>query len=218
MKRWQLKHPAILLTILLTSSLACGQKFEDVTAKGSPVSLGVKIDPTDSEPYVFVHNDSSKGILALTATFDFTDASGQVAHGFSRADYVFKHGVMAFKEERGIMPVESFESGVKVTRVEGAVLFVQFGDGSVWGDPEAGKRMLAARPQKLAFLKHLVDVYYENGDAGFAAALDEPEPISPEGAVAGCLKADAEFEKVAVIDLAKKRFADALEWRALGIF
>jgi hypothetical protein len=218
MKRWQLKRPATLLTILLTSSLTFGQKFQDVTAKGSPLSLNVKIDQTDSQPYVFARNNSSRGVLALTAAIDFTDASGQVAHGFSRADFVFKHGVMASRVERGIMPVESFEPGVKITHAEGAVLFVQFEDGSTWGDPEAGKSMLAARPQKLAFLQHLVEAYYEKGDAGFAAALDEVKPISPEGSVAGCLKADAEYEKVAAIDLAKKRFADALEWRASGIF
>jgi hypothetical protein len=36
--------------------------------------------------------------------------------------------------------------------------------------------------------------------------------------VAACLKSDAEYEKIATIDLAKKRLAAAQEWRALGIF
>ena len=33
--------------------------------------------------------------------------------------------------------------------------------------------------QKLAYLKRLVETYYESGDAAFAALLDEPEPILP---------------------------------------
>jgi len=78
--------------------------------------------------------------------------------------------------------------------------------------------MLAARPQKLTFLKHLVEVFDADGEAVFAAALDAPTLGRPERAVAGCLKGDAEYEKMATIDLAKKRLAAAQEWRALGIF
>lgn len=78
--------------------------------------------------------------------------------------------------------------------------------------------MLAARPQKLTFLKHLVEVFDADGEAAFAAALDAPTLGRPERAAAGCLKGDAEYEKMATIDLAKKRLAAAQEWRALGIF
>jgi hypothetical protein len=49
-------------------------------------------------------------------------------------------------------------------------------------------------------------------------ALDAPTLGRPERAVAGCLKGDAESDKIQTIDLAKKRLADAQEWRALGIF
>jgi hypothetical protein len=85
--------------------------------------------------------------------------------------------------------------------VEAAVLFVQFEDGSTWGDDQAGKGMLAERPQKLAYLKRLVETYYESGDAAFAVLLDEPEPMSPEFMVASCLKGEAD-EKTSTIDLA----------------
>src|SRR5438477_12085137 len=107
------------------------------------------------------------------------------------------------------------DEGVKVTSAVGAVLFVQFDDGTTWGDPTAGKELLAARPQKLAFLKNLVDTYYESGEDTFTALLNEPEPGTPEHMVAASLKSDA---KIATIDLAKKRLAAAQGWRALGIF
>jgi hypothetical protein len=211
-----MKSP-ILTILLLAPALAFGQKFQDVTAKGSPVSLSVKVDSTDNQPYVVIHNNSIKGVLALSAVVKTTDASGQVVPGFTRQDYVFKSGVIASQGDRQIAPL-AFEPETKIDHAEGVVLFVQFEDGSTWGDLEAGKQIFAARPQRLAFLKHLVEVYYDGGETSFTAALNEPTLGRPESSVAGCLKVDAEAEKITPIELAKKRLADALEWRALGIF
>jgi len=212
-----MKRATLLTILLLAPALAFGQKFQDVTAKGAPVSLLVKADYPDMGPYVAVHNNSSKGILALVAVVRTTDEHGQVVPCFTRQDYAFKLGVIAPKEERGVGPLAP-EPRVKIDDAVGAVFFAQFDDGSIWGDPEAGMEMLAARPQKLTFLKHLVETYYESGDAAFAAALNEPKPRSPEYAVAACLKGDADYDKISTIDLAKKRLADAQEWRAFGIF
>jgi hypothetical protein len=125
---------------------------------------------------------------------------------------------MAPQEERfACMMGNPHDKSAKIANVEAAVLFVQFEDGSTWGDDQAGKGMLAERPQKLAYLKRLVETYYESGDAAFAALLDEPEPMSPEFMVASCLKGEAD-EKTSTIDLAKKRLAAGLQWHASGIF
>ena len=132
-------------------------------------------------------------------------------------DYAFKSGVLAPQEDRVVMPIDAADPDSTVKQVEGAVLFLQFDDGSTSGDPEAGKEMLAARPQKLAFLTRLVETYNQSGEAAFTAALNDPTLGRPERSVAGCLKGDAEHEKIATIELAKKRFAAALQWRALGI-
>jgi hypothetical protein len=210
--------PPILTILLLAPALAFGQKFQDITAKGSPVSLNVKTTAPDPVPYVIAHNNSTKGILALSAVINVTDVNGNVIPCFTRQDYAFKFGIIASKEERGVAPMESSELGIKIAHAEGAVLFVQYDDGSTWGDAQAGEKMLAARPQKLAFLKHLVEVYYESGDSAFTVALDSPLPGSAEYKVAACLKGDAVDAKVSTIDLAKKRLAAAQEWRALGIF
>ena len=239
----KLKDSAALLTVLLASALVFGQKLQDVTAKDSPVSLSIKLEPHDGQHYVFARNNSRKPVLALVASFDFTDSRGQISHGLSRADYVFKSGVLALNEERPIMPAQvseseetlevdplsnekhrivrmkSPESSARTEKVQGAVLFVQFEDGSIWGDAAAAKSLLADRPKKLAFLIHLVEAYYQKGNAGFSAALEEPGATpSPESMVAGCLKADAEHQKISAVELAKKRFAQAEEWRAQGIF
>jgi len=237
-----MKRATLLAILLLTSVLAFGQKFQDVTAKGSPVSLSVKADipgmrsviVTTSNlegnhiqgevtevpgliSYVAVHNNSSKGVVALVAVTRTTDALGHVLPGRSTMDYAFKNGVLAPQEDRIVMPIDAADPDSTVKQVEGAVLFLQFDDGSTWGDPEAAKEMLAARPQKLAFLTRLVETYNQSGEAAFTAALNDPTLGRPERSVAGCLEGDAEHEKIATIELAKKRFAAALQWRALGI-
>lgn len=210
-------YPPILTILLLAPTLAFGQKFQDVTAKGSPASLSIKSDQRDIGPYVAAHNNSNRGILAIVASVTVTDEHGQVVPCMSYMDYVFKFGVIGSLEDRGVMPL-ALEPGTKITRAVGAVLFVQFDDGSTWGDVQAAQEMLAARPQKVEFLKHLVEVYYDGGEPSFAAALDAPTLGRSERAVAGCLKGDAEYQRMTTVELAKKRLADAQEWRALGIF
>jgi hypothetical protein len=208
----------LLALLLLASSVVFGQKFQDVSAKGSPLSLKIdKIDSTDPDPYVIAHNNSGKGVLAIVALMNFKDATGQGFPLTTQQDYAFKFGVLKSHEERGVAPV-NIDSDIKVSEGVGAVLFVQFEDGSTWGDTGAGKQLLDSRPKRLAFLKRLVELYYQSGQDAFDAALNDPTLDRSERSVAGCLKGDAGYEKMATIDLAKKRFADALEWRALGIF
>jgi len=175
-----MKRATLLAVLLLAPALAFGQKFQDVTAKGSPMSLSVKADFSDRGPYVAAHNNSSKGVLALVVVTRTTDTLGHVVPGLSTMDYAFKFGVIGPQEDRGVMPLDLGDSGAGIKQVEGAVLFVQFEDGSTWGDAQAGKDMLAERPQKFAYLKRLVETYYESGEAAFAALLNEPKPRSPE--------------------------------------
>jgi hypothetical protein len=239
---------AISMLLLLAPMLAFGQKFQDVSQKGSPVSLSIGFYPGDPNPYVFARNDSSKGVLALAAVANFKDASGHSVPLTTNQDYAFKFGVLKPHDKRGVGPVDvdpgittttqtmtSTEGGVSVTRVvqevgqpdptknrqavgNGAVLFVQFDDGTTWGDPASAKRLLDSRPQRLAYLKRLVETYYESGQDAFNAVLREPKPMSPESVVAGCLQGDAERDKIPTIELAKKRLADAQGWHASGIF
>src|SRR5713101_5854846 len=169
-----------LLAILLASALAVGQKFQDVSAAGCPMSLSVKKDSTDSDVLVAARNNSNRGVLAVVVVASTTDTRGRVLPGLSTMDYVFKFDLIAPQEDRRVMPVIAAHHGASVKLAEGAVLFVQFEDGSTWGDAQVAKDMLAARPQKLAFLEHLVEVYDENGGAAFAALLNEPKHGSPE--------------------------------------
>jgi hypothetical protein len=231
--------PPILTILLLASTLAFGQKFQDASQKSSPLALSIGFYPGEPNPYVFARNDSSKGVLAIVAIANFRDTTGQNYPVTTEQDYAFKLGVLKSHDKRPVAPVYipniktiSSEGGRLVQQIEegpdplkikhavgdGAVLFVQFEDGTTWGDSGAAKQLLDSRPKRLAFLKRLVELYYESGQDAFDAALNEHTLDRSELSVAGCLKSDAEYEKMATIDLAKKRLADAQEWRALGIF
>jgi hypothetical protein len=156
LRRMKTAIPSILL---LACGLAFGQKLQDVSAKGSPASLGVKHDQADMGLYATVRNNSGKNILAMVAVVRTTDEQGRDVPCMSYMDYAFKVGVLAPQEERFACLMDPADEGAKVTGGVGAVLFVQFDDGTTWGDPAAGKELLAARPQKLAFLKNLVETY-----------------------------------------------------------
>jgi hypothetical protein len=210
--------PMMLTILLLACGLVFGQQLRDVSAKGSPVSLLVQHNDADMRSYAAARNNSSKGILALVAVVRTTDDYGRVVPCDSYMDNAFKSGVLAPKEERFACLLEPADEGAKVTNAEGAVLFVQFDDGTTWGDLNAGKEMLAARPKKLAFLQKLVATYYQSGEDAFTALLNEAMQKSPEDVLAACLTSDAKHEKIATTELAKRRLAAAQEWRALGIF
>ena len=212
--------PPLLIILLLAPALAFEQKFQDASAKGSPISLSIKIDSDDGKPYIHAKSNSPKGVLALVAFITFSYEKGQVVPLTANQDYAFKLEPLKLGEERDIAPAYlDPEPGAKITEAVGQVLFVQYEDGSTWGNLEAAKRLLGSRPQKLAFLKHLVETYYESGQDAFDAILNDPKlPFQPESIVAGCLKAQAEYQKTTPIDLAKKQLAAAQGWHASGIF
>jgi hypothetical protein len=85
------------------------------------------------------------------------------------------------------------------------VQFFQLEDGSISGDYQIQKDVMAELEKSMAVLRHLVEAYDTGGEAALAAALDEPESRS----MAYRLKAMAAYFKISVIDLARKRLAAA---------
>jgi len=92
------------------------------------------------------------------------------------------------------------------------VQFIQFEDGSTWGDYQTKEDVMARRAKNMAVLSHLVDAHDTGGEAGFAAALDEPESRS----MAYRLKYEAAYFKVRVIDLVRKKLGARRSGRRLA--
>ena len=213
----------IILSIFLLTSLAFAQKpvpikFQDASAKGAPASIFVKYEP-DIGLYAAVRNMSAKGILAFFAIIEPTDSRGQSVPCHSRADFVFKEFPLAPQADRFACPMDTStgpnEPGATVVKAEGAVLWVQFEDGSTWGDAESGKQILSVRSRKLAFLQKLVADYYDNGETSFKAMLNDQNLDPRIWAVAGCLVEDAKSQRIPAINLAKNRLEAAQKWESL---
>ena len=225
--------PAILLTVLLASALAFGQKFDvsDLSASDSPISFTgtTKILKTGTACVVTAHNNSSQSLLAVRATAD-------VATRYAW-DQPVTFSYDGFFKESGITPGLDFDvvdegmySGEERTYVNGVpveppppnfachakvkVEFIQFEDGSTWGDYETKKDVMARRVKNMAILTHLVDAYDTGGQAAFDAALDKPELKEK----AYRMKYEAEYFKTTMIELARKRLAAGQKRQASGIF
>ena len=211
-----------LVTSLVFAKNPADVKFQDASPKGAPASLSVKYDP-DIGLYAAVRNASAKGILAFFAIIEPTDSRGQSVPCHSQADFVFKESVLAPQAERFACLADTStgpnEPGAPVVKAVGAVLWVQFEDGSMWGDAESGKKILSLRSRKLALLQKLVAEYYDSGEKSFNAMLNDQNLDPQIWALAGCLVEDAKSQGIPAINLAKSRLETAQKWESvLGPF
>jgi len=67
-------------------------------------------------------------------------------------------------------------------KIEVELVFVQFTDGSTWGDPDEGKEALAMREDWLEDLLNLARIYQEKGRAEFVSAVvkQQANPITDQ--------------------------------------
>ncbi len=108
---------AILLTVLLASALAFGQKFEvtDLSATDTPVSFSgtAKVSKTGTTCVVTAHNNSTQSLLAVEITGEVTSPEGSMqSTGLSyEAFFEAAGGIPPGKEAvcGGIPPGEDFD-------------------------------------------------------------------------------------------------------------
>jgi hypothetical protein len=222
-----------LLTVLLASALAFGQKFDvsDLSASDSPISFTgtTKTLKTGTACVVTAHNNSSQSLLAMRVT-------GDAATRY-QWDQPVAFTYDGFFKESGIPPGLDFDvvdegsySVVESTYVNGSlvkppppnfachakvkVLFIQFEDGSTWGDYETKKDVMASRAKSMATLTHLIEAYDSGGQTAFDAALNASELKG----IAYRLKDEAEYRKTTMIELARRRLAAGQKRQASGVF
>ena len=224
---------AILLTVLLASALSFGQKFDvsDVSDSASPISFTgtTKILKTGTACVVTAHNNSSHGLLAVRITADTATSHEWDQPVEFRYDGFFKQSGIASGMDFDVVDEEAY-SAVESTDMNGSlvkspsrhfpchakatVLFIQFEDGSEWGDYEIKKDVMAHRAKSMATLRELVEAYDTGGQAAFDATLNQSAPKS----VAFALKYEAKYRKITPIELARNRLAAAQKHQASGIF
>jgi hypothetical protein len=224
--------PATLLTVLLAPALAFGQKFDvtDLSASDSPISFTgtTKILKTGKACVVTAHNNSIQSLLAVRATASAATRYGDQPVEF-RYDGFFKDFLIIPGLDFDVID-EGMFAGIEGTYVNGVMVetppqkfachakvkveFIQFEDGSTWGDYAAKKDVMARREKNMAILTHLVEAYNTGGQTAFAAALNEPQLKEK----AYHMKYEAEYFKTTMIGLAKRRLAAGQKRQASGIF
>lgn len=176
---------------LATSSLLLGQTLQisDDSPKGSPVSLRGTVtfdqkDPNDLACSVTGHNQSAKSIITYAVELDIKEPTGepQILH--------FEHDRF-FKDLNISLPQTDFpiltdcvvghERNIPRTpappEAHGKLLFVQYDDGSVWGDNETTSEVMRQRADTLAYLQSLKAAYSSGGPSALSQALLKDQPV-----------------------------------------
>jgi hypothetical protein len=220
----------IIVLILLSSVLGFGQAFEvsDFSESASPVSFSgmAKVSETGTTCAVTLHNNSSQSLLAIVVSGEVTSPWGWMQPTGVTYDGFFKETGIAPGQDFDLVDANFFmgriyENGVLVEPKKDLVCharfkvqFFQLQDGSISGDYQVQKNLMAEREKSMALLTRLVQAYDSGGEAAFAAALNEPESKD----TTDLLEAMSKFFKIPMIDLARKRLAYAEKRQASGIF
>ena len=149
--------------------------------------------------YYWVHasakNVSKKGIAAWSAWLETTDGSGPELNLSESHDFFFTGDVLAPNQTEGVSdqscPMrfvlrppnsnrygETADTTALPRHASVRIQFVQFTDGSIWGDRDELAKMQLERRETLDKVKSLQQVYSERGEKAFMDALAEPTALS----------------------------------------
>ena len=138
------------------------------------------------------HNNANRMIVAYRVYFNVVRPDGQLIDMRHRHDHFFKDDSMLVatspQPQLDFVPNDidcqgwfSVGSGggytpppVKPARTHVKTVFVQFDDGSTWGDAEAVQEIMFQRPEALAYLQSLRAAYVSGGAKALTQALHQP--------------------------------------------
>lgn len=174
-------------------------------------------------------NMTSQEIIAISATVNAPGITAHYTHDF-------------FSKAHGLMPGDSFSipligtvngdfsnASEEPLFVRAVLVFVQFADGTVWGDQKAADKMSANRQQSEVMLRNLLDIYQKQGEKGFVNALKSHEsgisqamkervPSNPDAYAAHLLDYYNQFGATATIENIQERLHAVAVRRATGKF
>ncbi len=163
----------------------------DGSSTGSPVRITGSVVFNDNmletrrrsqrNPSITATNLSDKKIIALVSelkAWDFRDLPtavvGQYDKFFERDAFASGDSVILLGPPpggNGVIEDQLIRTPQVEPRAEAKVLWVQFSDGSTWGDNAAASQVILARRSEYKAMKLLVDAYNERGEDGFRDAL-----------------------------------------------
>ena len=170
-----------LLSIALHAATDQVVAVEDVS--GGPISFSGSVHFQESadgqtrsrDGEVKGTNTSSREIIAISATVNATGGVIYHTHDF----FTKKHGLMPgdsfFIPVVGMAHSDSPISEEVPPSAKATLVFVQFADGTFWGDQKAIDKITANRQQSEAMLRNLLDIYHTQGEKAFVNALKAHE-------------------------------------------
>jgi hypothetical protein len=183
----------LLTAVILTASLAAQTiPIADSSAVGSPISLRGTITfgpSTVSDCSVTGHNNSSRMIVAFVLDLRAVLPDGQPFWYTQSHDHFLKDEAML--NMASPKPKLDFDAyldcgdapfAAPTTQPQATieVKFVQFDDGSTWGDGAAVQRVMLQRRETLAYMNLLEAAYAKGGFSALDAALHQP-PVHQRG-------------------------------------
>ena len=173
----------LLVLLLYLPSLAQTLIVVDDSPADSPLasSGAVTVDPTNPQNVTCAitgHNNGSQVIVAWRQ--DIYWAAGQPVTFYHRHDHFFKDQDMVvmhspqpgadFDQTEYGLACEPFAGSGSPPAIHIKTLWVQFLDGSTWGDPDAQAYMMTQRTNAIAFMNTLLAAYNSGGEAAFTQA------------------------------------------------
>jgi hypothetical protein len=176
-------HITALFVYLFTCSMLFGQtiSISDDSPAGGPVSITGTVTFRDSfnvDCSITGHNHSSKSIITSAVELKLTKPSGEPGQFMFDRDHFFKPLTISLPNSDFIISSDcqvGTELDVprtpKTPEARARVIFLQYEDGSVWGNAKVGAQLMAQRTEVLAFLKSLKSAYSADGPDGLGKAM-----------------------------------------------
>jgi hypothetical protein len=184
----------LLVTELFASRAESVIPIIDASPAGSPIAIVGTVLATDADSgllrYSFrtdasLTNVSRKPILATVIKINTTGANKMDQFNTRKDDYFFAESFQPNTTERLEQSDGPFgESQGEVDappaqpRVVASVTFAQFADGTIWGDPAAGRDILQERRLTLDQLSSLATAYRTGGEPQFQEELKKPSQLN----------------------------------------
>jgi hypothetical protein len=195
-------------------------RLNDISAAGSPVRISgqaaFRDDHSQGPRYGFeanalAMNVSRKSILLFVMHFEVKGPTGPSLEDNYQQDYFFVADPLrpGGVEDVGLAPLRISSPMVNgelatetMRRAEPDALvtleFVQFSDGSTWGDAQSATGALNARQQTLRELALLEQIYSQAGEQEFMANLSKPSVLESINALKSECDGDSRCSRDAV--------------------
>jgi hypothetical protein len=190
----------LVFLVLLSTDLFCSTETSetslvDSSQVGSPLVLSGAVTAKDEieagiikfsfRTDISMTNVSHKGILLLVIKVDMTGANGLGIHHTKTNDYfftsdVFKPGATETTEE-SIGPIGERQGATEEQppgpTATAEVAFVQFVDGSTWGNASEGREIIQERRETCDRLKFLVAIHQSKDENRFIDSFMESSSL-----------------------------------------